>query len=107
MTRLPIGGFGIFAACFVLALAGCAGRGGPGGNANRPLPPISETEENIKLMLSYDENSDGTVTRDNSKRGCAGNMRQPISTMTAQSTFARCRPRTIAAFAPSVPRPHP
>ena len=68
MTRLPIGGFGICAACIVLVLAGCAGRG-PGGNANRPLPPISETEENIKLMLSYDENSDGTVTRDELEAG--------------------------------------
>ena len=68
MTRLPIGGFGICAACVVLAVAACAGRGS-GGNANRPLPPIGETEENIKLMLSYDENSDGTVTRDELEAG--------------------------------------
>ena len=68
MTRLPIGGFGICAACVVLAVAACAGRGS-GGNASRPLPPISETEENIKLMLSYDENSDGTVTRDELEAG--------------------------------------
>ncbi len=27
------------------------------------LPPLGETEQNIKLMLSYDGNSDGVVTR--------------------------------------------
>src|SRR5437868_14857327 len=68
MTRLPIGGFVICAACVVLVVAACAGRGS-GGNANRPLPPISGTGENIKLMLSYDENSDGAVTRDELEAG--------------------------------------
>jgi Ca2+-binding EF-hand superfamily protein len=46
----------------VLLIAGCAVRN-PLANSNRPRPPITETEENIKLMLSYDGNSDGTVTR--------------------------------------------
>lgn len=67
MQRRPIAGFAC-AACLALITAGCAGPRA-GGNANRPLPPISETEENIKLMLSYDENSDGTVTRDELEAG--------------------------------------
>lgn len=48
-------------AVFLIAAA-C---GGPrrAVNGMRPLPPIGETEQNIKLMLSYDENSDGVVTR--------------------------------------------
>ena len=68
MTRNSTLRFGISAAC-VLLVAACAGPGPRGGNANRALPPITETEENIKLMLSYDENSDGTVTRDELQRG--------------------------------------
>jgi Ca2+-binding EF-hand superfamily protein len=47
----------------LLIASACAGPRNPGANANRPPPPITETEQNIKLMLSYDENSDGTVTR--------------------------------------------
>jgi Ca2+-binding EF-hand superfamily protein len=35
----------------------------------RALPPIGETEQNIKLMLSYDENSDGVVTRQELEAG--------------------------------------
>jgi EF hand len=46
-----------------VAVAGCAGpqaRGTrPGGNP----PPPSDRERDIRLMLSYDGNSDGTVTR--------------------------------------------
>ena len=49
--------------CAVFAIAACAGPRNPRVAPNRPPPPISETEQNIKLMLSYDENSDGTVTR--------------------------------------------
>jgi Ca2+-binding EF-hand superfamily protein len=48
--------------CAVFLIAACAGPR-PRITANRPPPPITETEQNIKLMLSYDENSDGTVTR--------------------------------------------
>lgn len=48
-------------ACAVFLIA-CAGPR-PRVAANRPPPPITETEQDIKLMLSYDENSDGTVTR--------------------------------------------
>lgn len=61
-----------FAACAgiaVLIASACAGprvaRQGP----NRPPQPIMETEQNIKLMLSYDENSDGTVTRQELENG--------------------------------------
>ena len=47
-----------------LFLAGCGGmdrRGGlrPGGNP----PPPSDREQNIRLMITYDGNSDGMVTR--------------------------------------------
>lgn len=51
------------AGAVVLIAAACAGARNPRIAANRPPPPITETEQNIKLMLSYDENSDGTVTR--------------------------------------------
>src|SRR5579884_3435609 len=47
----------------VLITVACAGVRNPRIAANRPPPPITETEQDIKLMLSYDENSDGTVTR--------------------------------------------
>src|SRR5215469_16454582 len=49
--------------CVVFLIAACAGPRNPRMVANRPPPPITETEQDIKLMLSYDENSDGTVTR--------------------------------------------
>ncbi len=48
-------------AVFLIA-SGCAGQN-PRPNPNRSPAPITETEQNIKLMLSYDENSDGIVTR--------------------------------------------
>lgn len=54
--------FRLVACLCVVILAACAGAR-PRIAANRPTPPITETEESIKLMLSYDENSDGTVTR--------------------------------------------
>jgi hypothetical protein len=53
-------------AAILIVLAGCAGprreppQRGMGG-ANRPP---SEQEQNIRFMLSFDGNSDGTVTRD-------------------------------------------
>ena len=54
-------------AVLVLAAA-CGGmRGGapPGaGGPNAGIRPLSEQEQNIRLMLSFDGNSDGTVTRD-------------------------------------------
>ena len=53
-------------AVLVLA-AGCgAMRGGPpgAGGPNGGIRPLSEQEQNIRLMLSFDGNSDGTVTRE-------------------------------------------
>src|SRR5258708_34965275 len=54
-------------AVLVLAAA-CGGlRGGaaPGaGGPNAGIRPLSEQEQNIRLILSFDGNSDGTVTRD-------------------------------------------
>jgi Ca2+-binding EF-hand superfamily protein len=60
-------------AAAILAVAGCAGpragqrpaQGGP----NAAMRPVSEQEQNIRLMLSYDENSDGTVTHDELEAG--------------------------------------
>ena len=50
----------------ILVLAACAGFGGGGGRPNRaagnPAPP-DDREQNVRLMLSYDENSDGKVAR--------------------------------------------
>jgi hypothetical protein len=46
----------IGAACSTL---GTAPRGRPGAMP----PPITDLERDIRLMLSYDENTDGTVTR--------------------------------------------
>ena len=68
MKRMASFHFCICAAS-VLLVASCAGPRRTPPNGNRPLPPITETEENIKLMLSYDENSDGTVTRDELEAG--------------------------------------
>jgi hypothetical protein len=50
----------------VLAAAACAGprRGPPPGGMQGQMRPISEQEQNIRLMLSLDGNSDGTLTRD-------------------------------------------
>jgi len=50
----------------VVAVAACAG---PRGRIRGPAPmegprPITEQEQDIRLMLSFDGNSDGTVTRD-------------------------------------------
>jgi len=59
----------IFAASAALAVTAvaCAGpgprRGPPGGMMGQPLPP-SELEQNVRFLLSFDGNSDGTVTRD-------------------------------------------
>src|SRR3977135_2165680 len=54
-------------AVFVLAAA-CGGmRGGPppgAGGPNAGIRPLSEQEQNIRFMLSFDGDSDGTVTRD-------------------------------------------
>lgn len=49
--------------CAAVLIAACAGPRNPRVAPNRPPPPITEIEQDIKLMLSYDENSDGTVTR--------------------------------------------
>jgi hypothetical protein len=59
---------GVGAACLALALALTACAGGRGGrpqpNApNGQAPAPTDREIDIRLMLSYDENSDGTVTR--------------------------------------------
>jgi Ca2+-binding EF-hand superfamily protein len=60
-------GLKIFAAsaAILVAAAACAGprRGPPGGMPGLPRPP-SELEQNIRFLLSFDGNSDGTVTRD-------------------------------------------
>jgi Ca2+-binding EF-hand superfamily protein len=50
-----------------LVAAACGGR--PQLNGMRALPQIGETEQNIKLMLSYDENSDGIVMRQELEAG--------------------------------------
>ena len=53
-------------AVLALVAAACAGprRGPPlGALGGVPLPP-SELEQNVRFMLSFDGNSDGTVTRD-------------------------------------------
>jgi Ca2+-binding EF-hand superfamily protein len=48
--------------------AACGGmRGGPASGAGGPnggIRPLSEQEQNIRFMLSFDGDSDGTVTRD-------------------------------------------
>ncbi len=56
------------AGAVLIVAAACGGmRGrplpGPGG-PNAGVRPLSEQEHNIRLMLSFDGNSDGTVTRD-------------------------------------------
>jgi Ca2+-binding EF-hand superfamily protein len=53
----------------LLLVAGCAGQRG-GGRPSGPNPrEVSDQELNIRLMLSYDANSDGTVTRDELEAG--------------------------------------
>jgi hypothetical protein len=55
------------AVCAVLVVV-CACGGGP----RRPMgvpPPPTDLEMNIRLMLSYDANSDGKVTRDELEQG--------------------------------------
>ena len=50
----------------VAILAAC------GGGPRRPMgtpPPPTDLEQNIRLMLSYDANSDGKVTRDELEQG--------------------------------------
>ena len=47
--------------------AACGGMRGPppgAGGPNAGIRPLSEQEQNIRLMLSFDGNSDGTVTHD-------------------------------------------
>jgi Ca2+-binding EF-hand superfamily protein len=61
-------------AAAILAVAGCAGpraaqQRPPQAGPNAAMRPVSEQEQNIRLMLSYDENSDGTVTRDELEAG--------------------------------------
>src|SRR5258706_2282055 len=52
----------------LVVVAACGGmRGGPppgAGGPNAGIRPLSEQEQNIRLMLSFDGDSDGTVTRD-------------------------------------------
>ena len=60
----------ICSAALIGAAVACAPPRGPlrpGPNAQMPI--IGEKEQNIKLMLSYDENSDGTVTRNELEAG--------------------------------------
>ena len=56
--------FAVAAAIVVVATA-CGGprRGPPVGMMGFPQPP-GEPEQNVRFMLSFDGNSDGTVTRD-------------------------------------------
>jgi hypothetical protein len=67
---MPIGRAIRIVACagavFLIA-TGCAGLRRV--NGMRGLLPIGETEQNIKLMLSYDENSDGVVMRQELETG--------------------------------------
>ena len=60
-------------AALILGVGACAGpRGGPGpgpGGPNASVRPLTEQDQNIRLMLSYDENSDGIVTRDEMEAG--------------------------------------
>jgi Ca2+-binding EF-hand superfamily protein len=54
-------------AAVFLAAAACAGpRRGPPPPGGMPgqMRPITEQEQNIRLMLSFDGNSDGALTRD-------------------------------------------
>jgi Ca2+-binding EF-hand superfamily protein len=53
-------------AVLVFAAACGAMRGPPpgAGGPNGAIRPLSEQEQNIRLILSFDGNSDGTVTRD-------------------------------------------
>lgn len=57
----------VASAALLLTAAACAGpaarRGPPGGMMGQPRPP-SELEQNIRFLLSFDGNSDGTVTRE-------------------------------------------
>jgi Ca2+-binding EF-hand superfamily protein len=66
----------VIATAIVLVVAACAG-GGRGGRPNarfmgRPAgnpPAMTDLEQSVRLMLSYDANSDGTVTRDELEAG--------------------------------------
>ncbi len=49
----------------VALVSGCGGPQRPNG----PPPPPTDLEQNIRLMLSYDANSDGKVTRDELEQG--------------------------------------
>jgi Ca2+-binding EF-hand superfamily protein len=51
-----------------LAVAACGGFGG-GRRPMGPPPPPSDREQNIRLMLSYDANHDGRITRDELEGG--------------------------------------
>lgn len=54
-----------WAMVIVVLVAACAGpRRAPPAGANAQMRPITEQEQNIRLMLSLDGNSDGTVTRE-------------------------------------------
>lgn len=67
MRKMQLFRFASCAGAVFLIAAACGGRGqGPG---MRMLPLLGETEQNIKLMLSYDENSDGLVTRQELENG--------------------------------------
>ena len=55
----------VVSAAVMLVVSSCAGpRRGPPQRGMGEMRPISEQEQNIRLMLSFDGNSDGTVTRE-------------------------------------------
>jgi Ca2+-binding EF-hand superfamily protein len=60
--------FFVAGSAVLIVAAACGGmRGGPRpgmGGPNGGIRPLSEQEQNIRMMLSFDGNSDGTVTRD-------------------------------------------
>jgi hypothetical protein len=78
----------------LLLVGGCAGQR-VGGRPSGPNPrQVSDQELNIRLMLSYDGNSDGTVTRANqSERAGFGLQRR------YDIAYAQCMYDKGASFA--------